>query len=242
MGVIVYCRVSTVEQAREGLSLAEQERRCRAYADLFDLSIVDVIVDAGVSAKDLRRPGAELMMERLSGDDVDGVVVWKLDRLLRSVSDMVRLLDLFEREGVTFHSVTERLDTSDSMGLFVVHLMGALAQLERGKTCERVQMVVDATRAQGFHHGKAPFGYRLVPHDGAGSLLRPEAWLSEARCIADRMRLRGGTLGAIGAVLESRYGVPSIGHPQSVKRLLATPAPSSLVYHKDADAYSYPVE
>lgn len=235
MGALVYVRVSTTEQAREGLSLGVQEARCRAYAELEGLDVVGVVVDGGESGKDLRRPGVQKLLSRLPDADVSAVVVLKLDRLCRSMRDLLDLLDVFEARGVAFHSVSEKLDTSNAMGRFFVQLTGALAELERGIVCERVQGVVDSIRLRGFHSGKAPVGWVLVSHDGPGSLLRPasEQWM---------IRLRDAILlsddGVSMREIARRLRIP---HHSTVQRLLKSPLPGELVYHADADAYSYPV-
>src|SRR4051794_7553353 len=93
MRVIGYVRVSTDEQARDGVSLAAQIEKVGAYARLYDLELVDIVTDAGASAKTLDRPGFARVLAMLDAGEVDGVVVVKLDRLTRSVADLATLLD-----------------------------------------------------------------------------------------------------------------------------------------------------
>ena len=84
---IGYIRVSTDEQAKEGMSLENQEAKIKAYCDLRDLKLLEIVEDAGISAKNLRRPGAQKIMEMARKKMVDAVVVYKLDRMFRSTVD-----------------------------------------------------------------------------------------------------------------------------------------------------------
>ncbi|NOQ19220.1 MAG: hypothetical protein GQ571_04530 [Desulfobacterales bacterium] len=84
---IGYVRVSTDDQAKEGVSLENQEAKIRSYCDLKDLELLEIIEDAGISAKNLRRPGAQKVIEMAQKKMVDAVVVYKLDRMFRSTVD-----------------------------------------------------------------------------------------------------------------------------------------------------------
>jgi DNA invertase Pin-like site-specific DNA recombinase len=85
---IAYLRVSTDKQADRGVSLDAQRAKLRAYAELYEPELVDVIVDAGYSAKSLDRPGLQRALAMLKVGDVEGLLVVKLDRLTRSVVDL----------------------------------------------------------------------------------------------------------------------------------------------------------
>src|SRR5262245_9845331 len=93
MRVIGYIRVSTEEQATAGVSLSAQAEKVRAYCALYDLTLLEVVEDAGASAKTLERPGLQRALSALRRGEADGVVVAKLDRLTRSVADMATLID-----------------------------------------------------------------------------------------------------------------------------------------------------
>ena len=92
MRAIGYLRVSTEEQANSGLGLEAQEKRVRQYAELYELELVDVIVDAGASGKTLERAGLARALEVLDRGDAGALLVAKLDRLTRSVLDLGVLL------------------------------------------------------------------------------------------------------------------------------------------------------
>ncbi len=158
-----YVRVSTEEQAHEGYSLEAQERSIRAYCEARGWSLTRVYRDEGLSAyKDVRRPGYEAMIAAMGNWDV--VVVWKLNRLHRTmrgfVMDSLKLADAKK----DLASVTESLDTSSAMGKLVYHLLGALGQFESDQTSERVK----AAFAEKFESDtsawftRAPLGYDLI--------------------------------------------------------------------------------
>ena len=97
--LLAYARVSTDEQATTGVSLSAQQDRIESYVRLYGGELIDVVVDAGVSAKTLRRPGLERVLQQLDEGDADGVVVAKLDRLTRSVRDLGDLVEKYFAEG-----------------------------------------------------------------------------------------------------------------------------------------------
>src|ERR1700677_4662283 len=95
MRVILYARVSTADQADSGVSLEAQTAKMTAYAGLYDMQVVEVVIDAGESAKSLKRPGLQRALAMLKHGEADGLGVVKLDRLTRSVADFQRLIDNF---------------------------------------------------------------------------------------------------------------------------------------------------
>jgi site-specific DNA recombinase len=97
---IGYTRESTAEQATEGVSLEMQARKIASYCDVKDWALDDVIRDEGESAKSLNRPGVARLIDMVEAGEAETVIVYKLDRLTRSVADLDRLVKLFERRGV----------------------------------------------------------------------------------------------------------------------------------------------
>ncbi len=108
---IGYVRVSTDKQASAGVSLEAQTARITAMATVQDVTLLEVIADAGESAKTLNRPGMARLLAMVGARDVQTVIVAKLDRLTRSVRDLADLLEQFDRRGVALVSVSESLDT-----------------------------------------------------------------------------------------------------------------------------------
>jgi site-specific DNA recombinase len=173
-----YVRVSTDDQAREGVSLADQEARIRAHAFARGTDLDSVIVDGGYSAKDLNRPGMRKLLGMIERGEVASVTVLKLDRLTRSVGDFARFLDLSTKRGFALVSVAETLDTASAGGRMVANIMMSVASWEREVIGERTASAMAHKRRQGqFCGGKrAPYGYRvvgdgIVPHKGEQKVL-----------------------------------------------------------------------
>ncbi|MEE8153801.1 MAG: recombinase family protein [Phycisphaerales bacterium] len=159
---IGYTRVSTRDQADSGASLASQRTKIEAYAVLHDLELVEVIEDAGYSAKSLDRPGMTKLLSLVRGRKITTVVVAKLDRITRSVRDLGELIDVFQRSGVEFASVADHIDTSTASGRLVLNVMGSVSQWEREAIGERTSEALAVMRSNGRRISRhAPYGYRL---------------------------------------------------------------------------------
>jgi site-specific DNA recombinase len=133
----------------------------------------EVYCDDGYSAKDLNRPAIQRVIQDVKEKKFDVLVVYRLDRLVRSVIDLHYLLDIFDKHGVKFKSVTEVFDTTTAMGRFFITLVGAMSQWERENLSERVKMGLERRFMEGNRHGVAPFGYDDV--DGRLVVNRDEA-------------------------------------------------------------------
>lgn len=194
-----YVRVSTEEQAREGLSLAAQESRIRAFCEAKGWELVRIYRDEGYSGKNLDRPGIQALIRDLKADGIDVVVVLKLDRLTRSVRDLGTLIeDLFE--GRALASVEESLDSSTANGRMVINLLGTVAQWEREIVSERTKLALSYKRSQGqWSGGRIPFGFRIGPD---GKLEEDPEEMKTIRAIK-RARRRGASYRDIA----KRYGV-----------------------------------
>lgn len=196
-----YVRVSTERQADQGVSLDAQDAKVRAMATVQGVTLVDVIVDGGESAKSLNRPGLQRLLALVNGGKVQTVIVAKLDRLTRSVKDLCGLLELLEKKKVALISVAESLDTSSAAGRLVITIMGAVSQWEREAIGERTRDALGHKKRNGERVGNIQFGYRLAK-DGKHVETDPgeQAALAEIA----RLRKRGGTLRGIAAALNGR--------------------------------------
>lgn len=162
MRVVGYLRVSTEQQAQEGVSLDAQRTRIKAYCVSQAVTLVDVIVDEGYSAKSLDRPGLRSALRMLSDGKADAIVVVKLDRLTRSVKDLGHLCDTYFREGRPYYllSVSDAIDTRSAGGLLVLNVLMSVAQWEREAIGERTHEALAELKRRGVQLGGAPYGWR----------------------------------------------------------------------------------
>lgn len=115
-------RVSTEEQATEGFSLAAQQERCHQFIESQGWEYDGEYIDDGHSAKNLNRPAMQQLIRDVKEKQFDILVVYRLDRLVRSVVDLHHLVQLFDEKGIMFKSVTEVFDTTNAMGRFFYNL------------------------------------------------------------------------------------------------------------------------
>jgi DNA invertase Pin-like site-specific DNA recombinase len=182
--VIGYVRVSTDKQADEGVSLDAQRAQLTAYAGLYGLEIVEVIEDAGESAKSLRRPGLARALGMLASGQADGLLVAKLDRLTRSVRDLGELIaGPFSTAALL--SVGEQIDTRSAAGRLVLNVLASVSQWEREAIGERTSTAMRHMQARGeYIGGHAPYGYRLTDGGALETVAEEQATVARAREIA----------------------------------------------------------
>jgi site-specific DNA recombinase len=187
---VAYLRVSTDKQADRGVSLDAQRAKVAAYAELYDLELVDVVVDAGASAKTLDRPGLERALTMLRRGEAEALLVVKLDRLTRSVRDLGELVERHFAPGkAALLSVGEQIDTRSAAGRLVLNVLASVSQWEREAIGERTAAAMQHKAACGeFTGGEAPYGHRVDPD---GRLAPVEA---EQNVIAEARRLRASGL------------------------------------------------
>jgi site-specific DNA recombinase len=197
--IVGYVRVSTDEQASAGVSLDAQEARLRAYAKAMNLELDEMVLDAGASAKTLRRSGMTRILEGVRGGTIGTVIAIKLDRLTRSTRDLADLLDLFQNADAALISVSESLDTSSAAGRMVVNMLGVVSQWEREAIAERTSFALAHKRSQRKAYGTVPFGYVRIED-------RLEPLLNEQEALAEMQRLdtAGASLRQIAATLNER--------------------------------------
>lgn len=157
--VVLYIRVSTMEQALEGYSIEEQKRRLIAYCKARGWNIVEILVDPGYSGSNLDRPGIQTLISHIRNYDM--VLVYKLDRLSRSQRDTLYLIEsVFLPNEVDFVSMSESFDTSTPFGRAVIGILSVFAQLEREQIKERTAMGRIARAKDGKRLGsRPPIGY-----------------------------------------------------------------------------------
>ena len=160
---IGYIRVSTSMQADTGHSLAAQSRHIEQYCDLYDLDLVGIEADEGISGKTLERPGLQAALEQLEEGAAGLLVVVKLDRLTRSVRDLGVLLETYFTDGAyDLASVSEKIDTTTASGRLTLNILTSVAQWEREIISERISTAMQHMKAEGKRTGYIPFGMQLA--------------------------------------------------------------------------------
>ena len=164
MKVVAYIRVSTDEQANSGQSLDAQRHKLLAYASLYELEIVEICIDAGVSAKSLKREGISEALGLIGAGEADGLLIAKLDRLTRSVADWQRLIDEFfsDKKGKQLFSVGDSIDTRTAAGRLVLNVLLSVAQWEREAIAERTTDALQNKIRKGERCGKIRYGFDLA--------------------------------------------------------------------------------
>ncbi|WP_100964322.1 recombinase family protein [Bosea sp. FBZP-16] len=167
----VRCAIYTRKSSEEGLdmefnSLDAQREACAAYILSQKpegwVAVADRYDDGGISGGTLERPALKRLIADIEFGKVDVVVVYKIDRLSRSLMDFAKLVEVFERRGVTFVSVTQSFNTTTSMGRLTLNILLSFAQFEREVIGERIRDKVAASRRKGmWMGGYVPLGYRV---------------------------------------------------------------------------------
>lgn len=164
------CAVYTRKSSEEGLdqafnSLDAQREACVAYiasqASLGWRLVPEHYDDGGISGGTLERPGIQRLLLHIGEGRIDVVVVYKIDRLTRSLMDFAKLVEVFDKHSVSFVSVTQQFNTTTSMGRLTLNVLLSFAQFEREVTAERIRDKVAASKKKGmWMGGVVPFGYR----------------------------------------------------------------------------------
>ncbi|MFZ5864444.1 MAG: recombinase family protein [Thermodesulfobacteriota bacterium] len=213
----IYARVSTSEQAEQGISLDAQIAKAVEYCEQRGLHIVDTVVET-MSAKDVdHRPGLKRVLEMVDRKRVEHVVCWKQDRLSRNTVDSLEILALFAKRGAQLHEVCEqapvKVDSADSELMFTIK--ASMAQRERRIIGERTALAMARKRERGERVSRfAPFGYcfegdRIVENVDEQHIIRTVHHLGESGLSIRKIR---ATLTADGMMNRQ-------GHPFGVAEL-----------------------
>jgi len=164
---VCYVRVSTMEQATQGVSLEAQEEKLRAYCQMTGLEIVKIIKEEGISAtKPLKdRPGGKELIEIINKKKANHVVTLKLDRLFRNTEDALHVTNDWDSKGVTLHLVDmggQAINTKSAIGRFFLSLMVGFAELERNMIAERTAMALTHKKRNLEAYAPTPLGYTRI--------------------------------------------------------------------------------
>ncbi|MFL0167937.1 recombinase family protein [Candidatus Clostridium helianthi] len=176
--VAIYCRVSTTEQAEEGYSIGEQERllsdNCIKHGD----TIYKVYADKGISGKNIKsRPALKELLKDAQEGKFDSVLVWKMNRISRSLKDVLNIIDLFEKYNITFKSATEPFDTTTPSGKMQFQMMALIGEFERGTIAQNVKMGMMARAREGRWNGGIVFGYDVKERENSTNKKRRDTEL-----------------------------------------------------------------
>ncbi len=209
----VRCAIYTRKSSEEGLdqsfnSLQAQREACEAFVRSQKSEgwriLPEVYDDGGISGGTLERPALERMLADVDAGRIDLIVVYKVDRLTRSLADFAKLVERLEARNVSFVSVTQQFNTSTSMGRLTLNVLLSFAQFEREVTGERIRDKIAASKAKGmWMGGSPPLGYDVGPD---GLVVNAEEAASVRLVFATYLKLR--SVRALGEELD-RLGLRS---------------------------------
>jgi DNA invertase Pin-like site-specific DNA recombinase len=253
----VHCVIYTRKSSEEGLeqdfnSLDAQREACEAFiksqrqegweplSKLYD--------DAGFSAGTMDRPALKRLLSDIESGRIDVVVVYKVDRLTRSLSDFAKIVDTFDAHGVSFISVTQQFNTTSSMGRLTLNMLLSFAQFEREVTGERIRDKIAASKKKGmWMGGRVPLGYDaadrklIINQKGAETvrhIFQRYTQLGSLRCLKEELDVQG----IVSKVRETRSGRCFGGKPISpgaLCKILRNPIYIGEIAHK---GHRYPGE
>lgn len=202
----IYTRVSSNEQAAEGYGLDSQEEQCRAYANLvlrIHQEDIKLFVDDGYSAKNLKRPRLNQMLSMARAGEIERIIIYKLDRLSRSVVDMYTLLKELLDINCGLISVLDQLDISTANGRLVIGVLSIIAQWEREVISERTRAALEVMVKKGIYpYGLPPYGWKKNDNK---QLIVDESKAALINTMAD-MLIDGASLTEIRTIMNREYG------------------------------------
>ncbi len=251
------CAIYTRKSSEEGLeqnfnSLDAQREACEAFilSQKHEgwLALADMYDDGGFSGGTLERPALRRLLDDIETGRVDTVVVYKVDRLSRSLSDFAKIVDIFDEMGVSFVSVTQQFNTTTSMGRLTLNMLLSFAQFEREVTGERIRDKIAASKKKGMWMGGVPpLGYdvtdkKLVVNGNESKTVRH---IFRRYCKLGSVRALQEDLGHDGIVSKRRVskagkisgGMPLL--PGALYQILQNQIYRGLTVHKDQ---AYPGE
>jgi len=155
----IYVRVSTEEQAKEGISIDAQISRCRAFCKARGWKVFKIYTDAGFSAGSTNRPALKNLFDDINNKKINILLVYKIDRFSRKLKDLISILEDLKEKDINFTSVTEQIDTTNAMGKAFFQIIGVFAELERDMVKERVELAFNQKIDLGELLNRAPMGY-----------------------------------------------------------------------------------
>ena len=202
MRAVGYCRVSTQEQMREGVSLDAQKERIRSWSKANGYELVEIYVDAGISGKRAdNRPGLQRAITHAC-DEGCALVIYSLSRLARSTRDAITIAERLKKSGAALISLTEHLDTKSAAGKMVFRMLAVLSEFERDLVSERTTTALAHKRSQGKRVSRhIPYGWDLAS-DGTTLVENPIE--QQVISIIQQCKQEGSSLRGIARELNQR--------------------------------------
>lgn len=198
-----YVRVSTEDQAKEGVSLEAQRAKIEAYCKLNEFELIEIYEEEkAISGRTIeKRKGVQAAIDRACSEQAV-LVAYSLSRLSRSTYEALGLAQQLQKSGAHLASITERFDTSGAIGKFIFRQMASVSEFEIDLLSERTRMALHHKRSKGERTGNVPYGFdlasdgvRLIANDYEQSII---AWMR-------KMREAGGSLREIADILNERH-------------------------------------
>lgn len=243
----IYTRKSHEERLDQAFnSLDAQREACEAYvcsqAGLGWELIDKAYDDGGISGGHMEREGLQHLLADIRAGQVDVVVVYKVDRLTRSIADFGKLVELFDAQDVSFVSVTQAFNTTNSMGRLTLNVLLSFAQFEREVTAERIRDKIASSKQKGmWMGGRVPFGYR---NEARQLFIEPEE--AEAVRLMFDLYLKHQTImlvknavdrqGILSRTRTGKFGNRTGGLPFSkgnIATILSNPIYAGMIRHKE---------
>lgn len=162
--VAIYCRVSTIEQAEEGYSIDEQERLLVEWCNKRNYYVYNCYSDRGISGKDIKhRPALKELLKDAEDKKFNMVLSWKINRISRKLTDVLKIVDIFDKNSISFKSYSEPFETNTPAGKMQFQMMAMVGEFERGTIAQNVKMGMCAKARSGEWCGGRVLGYDLVP-------------------------------------------------------------------------------
>ena len=163
MKVLGYIRVSTKLQSDKGNSLNLQSSKIKDYSKLNDFNLIEIYEDRGISGMSIdKRDGYKEMIEYLTNNQIDGVVVWSLSRLGRRMKDVVEFMDTLKQNNINFFSIKENLSNNDKVGSLIMNILGSINEFEVEVIRERIKDVKRHKKQNGEVYGRLQYGWDNV--------------------------------------------------------------------------------
>lgn len=164
--IAIYCRVSTEEQSENGYSIDEQERLLEEWCKKMGYVIYKCYSDRGISGKNIKdRPALKELLSDAKAGKFDMVISWKINRISRKLEDVLKIVNLLEKNNITFKSYSEPFETDTPAGRMQFQMMALIGEFERGTIAQNVKMGMIAKAKSGNWCGGRVLGYDLVPNN-----------------------------------------------------------------------------